>query len=502
MATPVQTLPFHILVLGNFTGRTQSERNGKLRPILVDRDNLDDVIARLGVTCELPSASDEGAVELLRIGQMADFHPDRLVHRFGYLLKLMELRHNLLDVATFEKASQEVRALANSNQHQNQQATQPKAPSKPEPPRDNIPPTPVSTGNLLDLAISQTGQQGGPSGAAPALPSGLQEAISRSVAPFRIPELPDQASLVAIVDQLASALVAELLHQPSFQQLEGLWRGVDMLVRGLPTSPTLKVFICDLSWDGLIAELRTSDRLDQNDVYRMLVGETVQMPGGIPWSVIVGDYTIQPDMVSLLIAACTARLASQASAPFIMGVDPRLSKADIFANTEERPEWSEPVDPEVLAQWESIRGLAEAKHLGLAAPRVLGRVPYGKDTRPIERFDLQEETDPSDHRAKLWINPAFHCAYALGQSFAASTWETRRQLASSVDGLPFYVYEDRYGEHIHPCTEVPLTDRDSSIMSSNGIIPVAWVKGANEIQIGAWPSIEGAFLRGRWNADS
>ena len=59
------------------------------KPIKVDVDNLDTVIARLGLTLTLPLAEDGGAIAV-KIGSIDDFHPDQLAEN----LDLFEqLRH-------------------------------------------------------------------------------------------------------------------------------------------------------------------------------------------------------------------------------------------------------------------------------------------------------------------------------------------------------------------------------------------------------------------------
>jgi predicted component of type VI protein secretion system len=52
--------PFHILVLGDFSGRANRGRDetdariANRRAVLVDRDNFEEVMARLGATIRLP----------------------------------------------------------------------------------------------------------------------------------------------------------------------------------------------------------------------------------------------------------------------------------------------------------------------------------------------------------------------------------------------------------------------------------------------------------------
>ena len=88
-----------------------------------------------------------------------------------------------------------------------------------------------------------------------------------------------------------------------------------------------------------------------------------------------------------------------------------------------------------------LRRSPEARWLGLALPRFLLRLPYGKDTSPIEAFPF-EEMPESEHSAYLWGNPAFFCAQLIGQSFEAHGWDLARRLARRIDNLPMHVYRE------------------------------------------------------------
>src|SRR2546430_5165870 len=63
-ARPSDDVPFRVLLIGDWSGRrnrglsASSEELSAWRPLLVDRDNLDHLIARLGVKLHLPLTSD------------------------------------------------------------------------------------------------------------------------------------------------------------------------------------------------------------------------------------------------------------------------------------------------------------------------------------------------------------------------------------------------------------------------------------------------------------
>ena len=75
---PKPETPFQILILGDFSAgssrglvaKTPTDR----RPILVDRDNFDEVLARLGVEIHLPMGKKAPPLKL-RFRELEDFHP-------------------------------------------------------------------------------------------------------------------------------------------------------------------------------------------------------------------------------------------------------------------------------------------------------------------------------------------------------------------------------------------------------------------------------------------
>src|SRR5690242_11727949 len=103
---------FRIVILGDFGGRGErgSVRgrdalvNG--RPLAVDRDDVDAVMARLAPAVRDPLAADGSA--LIHFAELEDFHPDRLHERLPAFRALRELRRRLADPRTAGAAEREL----------------------------------------------------------------------------------------------------------------------------------------------------------------------------------------------------------------------------------------------------------------------------------------------------------------------------------------------------------------------------------------------------------
>src|SRR5216684_93828 len=112
---PDEDTPFRILVMGDFSGRAsrgirEGSRLGLRRPLLVDRDNVEAILAKLAVEIWLKQNDPHAAAVAVSFDEMDDFHPDRLYARIPVFAKLREMREQLEDPATFRQAARELEA--------------------------------------------------------------------------------------------------------------------------------------------------------------------------------------------------------------------------------------------------------------------------------------------------------------------------------------------------------------------------------------------------------
>ena len=96
-------LPLKLMVLGDFTQRADERKIEDRKPISIDKNSFDDVLAKqeLNLTFGVPNRlhddvdGNDLAVQL-RINSMKDFNPANLVEQVPELKKLMELRDALV----------------------------------------------------------------------------------------------------------------------------------------------------------------------------------------------------------------------------------------------------------------------------------------------------------------------------------------------------------------------------------------------------------------------
>jgi type VI secretion system protein ImpC len=306
--------------------------------------------------------------------------------------------------------------------------------------------------------------------------------------------------LVAAVDTAIAELMRAILHHPDFQAIEAAWRALYFLVSRLETDEQLKLYLLDISKAELAADLSEAEDLRLTSLYRLLVEETVETPGGEPWAVVGGNYTFDHTRDDAALLGAIAQIAYHAGTPFIAAAHAHLLGCESLAETPDPDDWERPTDAEATQVWEALRKLPEASYLGLALPRFLLRLPYGAETDPTERFDFEEMSREPEHDHYLWGNPAFACVYLLTQVFTHYGWDLRPGVILDIEGLPLHLYKAQGETRVKPCAEVVLTDRAAETILDKGLMPLLSFRNQDKIQLARFQSIADPLthLAGRW----
>jgi type VI secretion system protein ImpC len=282
------------------------------------------------------------------------------------------------------------------------------------------------------------------------------------VAPYAAPgDNPRKAEMVAQTDRAIAGEMRAVLHHPKFQALEAAWRGLYFLVRRLETGESLRIFLVDLPREALTAE-----------ALRRAVGDEA-------WGVIAGLYYFESkDQDTLGEIAFVARVAG---ASFIASLglgEVGLDKG--FAD---------------------LRQSAHARWVGLALPRFLLRLPYGKSGTEAESFAFEELNAKPEHERYLWGNPSIACAYLLGEAFTRFGWAMRPNSVRDIEGLPAHTYKEDGEMQLKPCAEVLLTDEAAEMLLDRGFMPLESMKNSDRVRVVRFQSVAEppAALAGRWN---
>jgi type VI secretion system protein ImpC len=335
-----------------------------------------------------------------------------------------------------------------------------------------------------------------PSGAASAI-EGFLRAI---VAPHVTASLPEQMQLIASVDAAISSELRAVLHDPAFQRLEASWRGLDWLVRENALGDELEISVLDATRDELLRDLAAcAGELERSLLYRAIVEREVLAPGGRPIALIVGDLYVAGSEQDVRLMAGLGALAAQAGGSFIAGALPALIGCEELTEEGHRSAWKEP-EPALRERMSLLQKSPVAPFVGLALPRLLGRVPYGRRSDPIERFDFSELLIDAAHDQYLWINPAFGCAQLMVAAFCAEGWNFSLGSELELQDLPLAAQLGRDGERIKPCAELCLDASSAERVLEHGVMPWLSYRDRNAARLLRFQSIAepAAPLVGPW----
>jgi type VI secretion system protein ImpC len=165
-------------------------------------------------------------------------------------------------------------------------------------------------------------------------------------------------------------------------------------------------------------------------------------------------------------------LAQTLGAPFVAEGEPSLLGCHAIVEQPDPREWS-PLDPEAEARWGALRRSPVARHVGLALPRFLLRLPYGGRSDPISAFDFEEQPPRPEHESFLWGNPALACAAVLARVLQADGMAAD---AGDLAGLPAFVSIVDDEPRLQPGAEVSLTGRAVDAILARGIMPLVGFK--------------------------
>ncbi len=467
---------FRIALMGDFSGRAakgEVEIGSDLaarRPIKLDVDTLDKVIAGFATTLVLPIGKKGQGIEV-ELSSIDDLHPDELFEKVEMFAELVALKRRLASGATAKGAVTELREWGK------------------EFGKKVNPPTRHSAGNAVpaDLKLSDFAKLIGGNVRAKAKASPADELMSRIVGPY-IQALPDPnaAAMQEAVEESLAGAMRLVLHHPEFQSVEAQWRMLDLITRSVETDAKLDIVLYDISAEELAADLAAQEDLTQSGFCELLVEGTPDGRGR--FSAVCGFYTFEETPPHAELLGRIAKVCAHVNAPFFAA----LSTGFMEVPKDER-------HPLVAEAWDALCALPEAGYVGLTSPRFLLRRPYGAKTDPIYEFDFEEFTETEGLSGMLWANPVALVVILLARSFRKTGPSLGLGQVMSLGGMPYHYVKDRYGDQVAlPCTERNLTQTRTQAAIARGLMPVVSVKGRDEVRLASFQALAGSTVLGPW----
>jgi type VI secretion system protein ImpC len=285
------------------------------------------------------------------------------------------------------------------------------------------------------------------------------------------------------LDAMISAQLNEIMHAEPLQKLEGSWRGLHYFVQQTETSSSLKIKLLNISKSDLFKDLDKAVEFDQSQTFKKIYEEEFGTLGGSPFGALIGDYEFgrHPQDVALL--EKMSGVASTSHAPFITAASPAMFNFEAYTELAGPRDLEKIFDNETYLKWNMFRKSDDSRYVGLCLPHVLMRLPYGKDTVPIEEFEYEENVDGRDHSKYLWGNAAYAFAARLTDAFARHEWCAAIRGVEGgglVEGLPAHTFTTDDGDVATKCpTEIAITDRRENELAKLGFIPMSYYKGTD-----------------------
>jgi type VI secretion system protein ImpC len=285
---------------------------------------------------------------------------------------------------------------------------------------------------------------------------------------------------IAQIDHLISIQLNEILHHEQFQKLEGSWRGLKYLMDQSETSANLKIKVLNVSKKELLRDLQRAPEFDQSALFKKVYEEEFGIFGGSPFAGILGDYEFGRGPEDIELLEKISNVAAAAHAPFLSAASPEMFNLDSFTQLDAPRDMGKVFDTTEYAKWKSFRASEDSRYVALSCPRILMRLPYGKETKAVEGFGFEEHVGGTDHSKYLWGNAAYALASRMTKAFSLYGWCAAIRGVEGgglVEGLPVHNFYTDSGDVAMKCpTESPITDRREKELADAGFAPLVHCK--------------------------
>ena len=342
-------------------------------------------------------------------------------------------------------------------------------------------PTTLEQVNILDQVVAAT-KQTEPDRAQELVKTLVEEALRGTVTfDKNLSRTFDRA--IAAIDRKVSAQLNEIMHHEKFLKMEGTWRGLHHLVMNSETGTSLKIRVLNASKRDLNRDLTRAVEFDQSQLFKKIYENEFGSPGGEPYGALIGDYewTNHPDDIDTL--RLISNVAAASFAPFISAAGASMFGFESWTELSKPRDIAKIFDTQEYMKWRSYRDSEDSRFVSLVMPRVIARLPYGANTKPVDEFNYEEApydeagaAKPMGHDHYCWMNAAYVMGTRLTDAFAKYGFCVAIRGAEGggkVENLPSHIFTSDDGDLDAKCpTEIGITDRREFELSNQGFLPL------------------------------
>ncbi|MBP0491787.1 type VI secretion system contractile sheath large subunit [Pararoseomonas indoligenes] len=307
---------------------------------------------------------------------------------------------------------------------------------------------------------------------------------------------------IAAIDALLGEQLDAILHAERLQALEGRWRGLAWLVRGVEPGRRVKVRILSIAWAEICRDLERALEFDQSRLFRWIYEEEFGIAGGEPFGLMVIDHPVRhrpapgapTDDVGAMLRLSS--IAAAAFCPMVLSLHPSVLEVDDFSQLDSVQDIASPLKGPMHARWRSLSARPDMRFIAVAMPRLLARHPWADDPARTDGFRYREFAP--DAASRSWMSAAYAFAASALRAYANFAWpadirgvETDRVgggLVTDVAPEPFAsgppLAWSRTG------LELRMGDRQERALVEAGLMPVSALPYCSEMVFGAVRSLQ------------
>jgi len=238
--------------------------------------------------------------------------------------------------------------------------------------------------------------------------------------------------LLGHINKHINLLINNILHHPSFQQLEATWLGLYKLKRNIDKKDT-ECFLLNITWKEIKSDLNYAIDFDQSCLFNKIYNEQFGIAGGKPFGLLIGDYNLQlqgkaalQDIQSL---TSISQIAAASFAPFITGISPESFGLTNISQLNGMYAIAQIFSESNYTAWNTFRKTEESRFVGLTINRTLLRKPY-KNTIINASHCYNETFTKTDNSEYSWGHSCYVLAEKIMMNFKETKWFTTLQNSS------------------------------------------------------------------------
>lgn len=292
---------------------------------------------------------------------------------------------------------------------------------------------------------------------------------------------------IGLLDEILNEQLNQVLHAPKLQSLESSWRGLWYLIESATTDANINIKFLDAAWKDVTRDFERAADFDQSGLFHIVYNQEFGVPGGQPYSVLLGDYEVSHrpfeghpyDDINTLKGIC--QVAAASFSPFICGAAPQLFGIDDFDTLGLPIDLDNIFSHKEYIRWRSLRELEDSRFVSITLPRILLREPYNLSFSAYRGLRFKEEVEARSSHKYLWGNACFAMGAVLIREFSEVGWFSHIRGAPRdfnggglVTQFPAMKYKtDSSLSAQKMFTSVLITDYLERDLSEHGFIPLS-----------------------------